>query len=121
MNESHKQQRAQSVLCTPTAGSAAVQRLQQHKRGASAAPGARAQVKPVVLESKVCTKETFFNLSDGFKRCFSNDSADQRMVVPVCGYSGHRRGNNSQNFFGKSFKETSIQSKFLERQLRQKN
>jgi hypothetical protein len=43
------------------------------------------------------------------------------MVVPVVGYGGHRRGESSQNFFGKSFKETAIQSKFLERQLRQKN
>jgi len=72
-------------------------------------------VKPKVLESKVAHKEAFFNLSDGFKKVFSNDGVDQKMVVPVVGYGGHRRGDSSQNFFGKSFKETTIQSKFLER------
>jgi hypothetical protein len=41
------------------------------------------------------------------------------MIVPVVGYGGHRRGESSQNFFGKSFREISIQSKFLERQLKQ--
>jgi len=109
------------VLCTPTNSAATARPAQQLKRGASAAPGSKHQVKPVVLESRVSKNEAFFNLSDGFQRCFSNDQADQRMVVPVCGYGGHRRGNSSQNFFGKSFKEISIQSKFLERQLRQKN
>jgi hypothetical protein len=78
-------------------------------------------VKPKVLESRVSTQQKFFNLSDGFKKVFSNDTADQNMVVPVCGYGGHRRGDSSQNFFGKSFKETTIQSKFLERQFRNKN
>jgi len=79
------------------------------------------QVKPKVLESRISTSESFFNLSDGFKRVFSNDARDRRMVVPVCGYAGHRRGDRSQNFFGKSFRETSVQSKFLERQFRKKN
>jgi hypothetical protein len=78
-------------------------------------------VKPKVLESKVANKKQFFNLSDGFQRVFSDDAKDQKMVVPVVGYGGHRRGESSQNFFGKSFKETTIQSKFLERQFRQKN
>jgi len=40
------------------------------------------------------------------------------MVIPVCGYGGHRRGDRSQNFFGKSFRDTTIQSKKLERGLR---
>jgi len=40
------------------------------------------------------------------------------MVIPICGYGGHRRGDHSQNFFGKSFRETMIQSKCLERELR---
>ena len=78
-------------------------------------------VKPKVLESKVSSQQKFFNLTGGFQKVFSNDRADQKMVVPVVGYGGHRRGESSQNFFGKSFKETAIQSKFLERQLRQRN
>jgi len=78
-------------------------------------------IKPKVLESKVSSQEKFFNLSGGFQQVFSNDAKDQKMVVPVVGYGGHRRGESSQNFFGKSFKETAIQSKFLERQFRQNN
>jgi hypothetical protein len=40
------------------------------------------------------------------------------MVVPVVGYGGHRRGDRSQNLFGKSFRDTAIQSKFIEREFR---
>lgn len=65
-------------------------------------------MKPKVLESKVATSENFFTLSDGFKRVFSNDTKDQKMVVPVVGYGGHRRGEQSQNFFGKSFRDATI-------------
>ena len=78
-------------------------------------------MKPQILESKASTAEGFYKLSDGFKRVFSNDTRDQRMVVPVVGYGGHRRGDQSQNFFGKSFRDTTVQSKFLERQFRNRN
>lgn len=82
----------------------------------------KAAIKPQIMETRASEQTNFFNLSDGFKRVFaSNDRRDQRMVVPVCGYQGHRRGDASQNFFGKNFRETTIQSKFLERKLRAKN
>jgi hypothetical protein len=60
-------------------------------------------------------------LSEGFQRVFSSDKSDQKMVVPVVGYGGHRRGDTSQNFYGKSFRDTTIQSKHLERQFRNRN
>lgn len=75
-------------------------------------------VKPKLLESKISTSDKFATLSDGFKRVFADDKKDQRLVIPICGYGGHRRGDHSQNFFGKSFRETMIQSKCLERELR---
>lgn len=75
-------------------------------------------VKPRILESKVSEKPDFYNLSDGFKRIFADDKKDKKLVVPVVGYGGHRRGDRSQNYFGKSFRETTIQSKCLERGLR---
>lgn len=78
---------------------------------------AKTVVKPKLLESRVTTQDRFFNLTDGFKRVFADDNKDQKMVIPVCGYGGHRRGDRSQNFFGKSFRDTAIQSKFLEREL----
>lgn len=59
------------------------------------------------------TREQFFNMSDGFRKIFPSDPADRKMVIPISGYGGHRRGDRSQNFFGKSFRETSLQSKKL--------
>lgn len=56
-------------------------------------------------------------MSDGFKKIFTKDKKDQKMVIPITGYGGHRRGDRSQNFFGKSFRETSLQSKKLQRDL----
>lgn len=74
-------------------------------------------VKPKILESKISQHRDFFNLSDGFKRIFATDRKEQKMVIPIAGYGGHRRGDRSQNFFGKSFRETSLQSKKLQRDL----
>jgi hypothetical protein len=34
-------------------------------------------------------------LSDGFQKIFANDKADQKMVIPIVGYGGHRRGDRS--------------------------
>ena len=65
-------------------------------------------VKPKILESKISQKDEFFNLSDGFKKIFSKDPKDVKMVIPIAGYGGHRRGDRSQNFFGKSFRESSL-------------
>jgi len=73
------------------------------------------EVKPRILESKVSGSDKFMRLSDGFKRCFSQDKKDKNLVIPIAGYGGHRRGDRSQNFFGKGFRESSLQSKKLER------
>jgi hypothetical protein len=75
-------------------------------------------VKPKLLESKIRSNSNFFNISDGFKKVFAaQDKADQKLIIPISGYGGHRRGDRSQNFFGKSFRETSLQSKKLQRDL----
>lgn len=65
-------------------------------------------VKPKILESKISQREDFFNLSDGFKKIFAKDVNDVKMIIPIAGYGGHRRGDRSQNFFGKSFRESSL-------------
>mmetsp|Transcript_16560 Transcript_16560/g.28175 ORF Transcript_16560/g.28175 Transcript_16560/m.28175 type:complete len:171 (+) Transcript_16560:521-1033(+) len=70
-------------------------------------------VKPRILESKLAQHQEFVNLSDGFKKIFVHDKKDQKMILPIAGYGGHRRGDRSQNFFGKSFRESSLQSKKL--------
>ena len=35
------------------------------------------------------------------------------MKLPVVGYTGHRMAYRSQNFYGKNFKDCSIQSKIV--------
>jgi len=71
-----------------------------------------------MLENRAVRNSEFYTLSEGFKKVFTCDKADQKMVVPVVGYGGHRRGDRSQNHFGKSFRETTIKSKVLERDFR---
>jgi hypothetical protein len=52
-------------------------------------------VKPKILESKISTQTDFFNLSDGFKKIFAHDRQDQKLILPIAGYGGHRRGDRS--------------------------
>ena len=65
-------------------------------------------IKPKLLESKIADNQLFFGLSDGFKRIFANDKKDSKMIIPICGYGGHRRGDRSQNYFGKSFRDVAV-------------
>jgi hypothetical protein len=51
------------------------------------------QVKPKMLETNVVNQPDFYNLSEGFKKVFACDKEDQKMVIPVVGYGGHRRGD----------------------------
>ena len=75
-------------------------------------------IKPKLLESKVLNQQNFFNMSDGFKQIFANDRKDEDLVIPITGYKGHKRGDKSQNFFGRSFRDCAIQSRKLERSLK---
>ena len=34
--------------------------------------------------------------------------------VPIAGYTGHRMGYRAQNFYGKTYRDCSIQSKVLQ-------
>lgn len=43
-----------------------------------------------------------------YSKIFPKESSDLQMVIPIAGYAGHRRGDRSQNFFGKPFRETSF-------------
>lgn len=78
----------------------------------------RTTIKPKLLESKILNQQAFFGLSDGFKKVFAKDNNDVQMVIPISGYKGHKRGDKSQNFFGRSFRECAIQSRKLERSLK---
>lgn len=65
-------------------------------------------LRPILIESRLANHEEFFNLTNGFQQVLTEDKKDRKMVLPVCGYGGHRRGDKSQNYFGKSFRETTI-------------
>ena len=58
-------------------------------------------------------------MTDGFKRAASsaknaNINPNQGEIkVPVAGYTGHRMGYKSQNFYGKNYRDCTIQSKFI--------
>lgn len=75
-------------------------------------------IKPKLLETKILNQQQFFNMSDGFQKIFTNDNRDSNLVIPISGYKGHKRGDKSQNFFGRSFRDCAIQSKKLERNLK---
>jgi hypothetical protein len=52
--------------------------------------------KPRVLESKAQENLSFMNMSPSFKQVIlSADRRDHKMVIPVAGYGGHRRGEKS--------------------------
>jgi len=38
---------------------------------------------------------------------------NQEVKIPVVGYGGHRMAYKSQNFYGKNFRDCSIQSKMV--------
>ena len=62
-------------------------------------------IKPKLLESKILNQQQFFNMSDGFQKVFTNDNKDSNLIIPISGYKGHKRGDKSQNFFGRSFRD----------------
>lgn len=78
------------------------------QRNKSTLNAGQLEIKPHVLESKVSINTDFMGLSNGFKKVFTDNKGDRKMVIPIAGYGGHRRGENCANFFGKSFRESSI-------------
>lgn len=76
-----------------------------------------ARVKPVLFEKSTAKAKDYFGLSDGFKKMFSKDKKDQKMILPISGYGGHTRGDRSQNFYGKTWRECALQSKKIQRKM----
>jgi hypothetical protein len=74
-------------------------------------------IKPKILEGRLGLKQEFHGLSNNFKEIFARDVEDESIVIPIAGYAGHRRGEKAANLFGKVFRETSLESKRLQRQL----
>jgi hypothetical protein len=59
-------------------------------------------------------KETSALNSSAYREMLGVPNKDNNeMKLPVVGYTGHRMGYKSQNFYGKNFKDCSIQSKIV--------
>lgn len=71
-------------------------------------------VKPRLLETKLATRQDFLKISDGFKSVFGNDDKED-FKIPIVGYTGHRKGEKSENLIGNNFRNTSMQTKKIER------
>jgi len=69
------------------------------------------------------TGEEFNTMTAGYQIAMSSTAARQEaqmpdkteVRIPVVGYGGHRMGYKSQNFYGKNFRDCSIQSKMVQR------
>ena len=74
--------------------------------------------KKSLMEAKL--EQMTNNPSIQYSKIFPDEKTDLRMIIPIAGYAGHRRGDRSQNFFGKPFRETSFQARKLQREMRVK-
>ena len=100
-------------------------------------------MKPSLIESRLTeSPDVFSKLGEGFKKLFIDNPASQMatrgiqsakdivqvsafnsgqtsptkpIVIPIAGYGGHRKGETSENIFGKCFRDVSIKSKIIER------
>ena len=69
------------------------------------------------------TAEDFQTLSAGFQIAMTsnkhrevNQMPDNTKVqIPVVGYTGHRMGYKSQNFYGKNYRDCAIMSKMVQK------
>ncbi len=72
--------------------------------------------KKSLMEAKL--EQHSYKNSVEYSKIFPSENEVRSMVIPIAGYAGHRRGDRSQNFFGKPFRETSFQARKLQREMR---
>jgi hypothetical protein len=71
------------------------------------------------LIANVPSNENMATLSEGFQKSFNevtkyNEDPDKK-IVPVVGYTGHRMGYRAQGFFGKNFRDCTIESRNIQK------
>lgn len=92
-------------------------------------------LKPGIIESRVAeSPEAFSRLGEGFKKLFVDTTtassqatmafgvkshltsgSPKPIVIPIAGYTGHKKGENAENLFGRCFRDVAIKSKIIER------
>lgn len=78
-------------------------------------------LRPKLNTKDIIENEEYHKLSETQKSVLTSGAYLQElglpdkseMKLPVVGYTGHRMGYRSQNFYGKNFKDCSIQSKVI--------
>ena len=82
-------------------------------------------LRPRLSVKDARTTDDFAKMSAGYQIAMnSNNAAVEQQLpdksgvqIPVVGYGGHRMGYKSQNFYGKNFRDCSIQSKMVQRMI----
>ena len=80
-------------------------------------------MRPRLKDRDVRTADDYQTLSAGFQIAMTSNKTreEQKMPdntkvqIPVVGYTGHRMGYKSQNFYGKNYRDCAIQSKMVQR------
>ena len=80
-------------------------------------------MRPRLKDRDVRTADEFQTMSAGFQIAMTSNKhrEDQKMPdntkvqIPITGYTGHRMGYKSQNFYGKNYRDCAIQSKMIQR------
>jgi len=78
-------------------------------------------LRPKLNTKDIAENPDYISLTDNQKSALTSTKYREmlglpdktEMKLPVVGYTGHRMGYRSQNFYGKNFKDCSIQSKIV--------
>jgi len=76
-------------------------------------------LKPRLKETNIQSQPEFKTMTNGFQQAVTTTQYrekqglpdNQELRLPIAGYTGHRMGYRAQNFYGKNFRDCSIQSK----------
>jgi len=62
------------------------------------------------LQANFADSIKFQNLSEGFQKVFTKDETrdEQELKLPITGYTGHCKGQKSENVYAKSYRDTAI-------------
>lgn len=80
-------------------------------------------LRPRLKTSDIRQGDKFKGMTNGYQSAMESTKARQEaglpdnteVRIPIVGYQGHRMGYRSQNFYGKTFRDCSIQSKMVQR------
>lgn len=82
-------------------------------------------LRPRLQVRDVHSTEEFKSMSAGFQGAVTSTKAREEaqlpdnteVKIPIVGYGGHRMAYKSQNFYGKNFRDCSIQSKMVQKMM----